>query len=553
VSTVVFFEADPGNISMTSLQRAFEHIDRFAEVWMKNLGIPGLAIAVTDHEKLLKAATYGVADLASRAPVTPDTLFEIGSLGKPFTSIALLQLRDEGKLNLNEPVRQYLPWFQVKSEYPPITVHHLMTHTAGIVRGTDLAPHGLYESWALRQAHTSAPPGEYFWYSNIGYKTLGFLLERLTGRALSEVIQSRLLSPLGMTSSHPATTLETRAQAATGYCGFYDDRPEHPSHAVVPALWGEYGTGDGCEVSTAADMAIYLRMLLNRGQGHRSRLISEESFDLLTRPWVWTGGDYYGYGLATYPEDGRTYIGHGGGNAGYRSAIVMDLEAGLGVAFLLNRMGETDPVVAAAQHALTVVRAEHRHEAFPPSLLAADASSVPDGTDYAGTYRAGDRTFQLTAEKGKLLLTYNGEVIALERRAPDSFYVGHPDLDLFLIDFNRDDGNVVEAFHGPHWYTRDGCSGPRAFDVPEEWEAYLGHYRARNPELSNFRVVRRKDALALIIPWGNAEPLIPLSDTLFRIGEDSRSPETLRFDAVVEGRALRADYSGCPYYRTFTG
>ena len=538
---------------MTNLQKAFEQIDHFAQLWRINLNIPGLAIAVTNREKLLTLFTYGCADLATQTAVAPDTRFEIGSLGKPFTSIALLQLIDEGKLDPHAPVREYLPWFRVQSEYAPITVHHLLTHTAGIVRGTDLAPHGLYESWALRETHTSAPPGEHFWYSNIGYKTLGFLLEKLTGQPLAEVIRSRVLSPLRMTQSEAAITFETRKKTATGYCGFYDDRPEHPSHAISPAAWGEYGTGDGCLVSTAADMAIYLRMLLNRGREDGRHLLSEESFSLLTKPWVWTGGDYYGYGLATYTEDGRTYIGHGGGNIGYRSGIVVDMEAGLGVVFLLNRMGETNPVVAAAQYALMVVRAEHCREEIPPLPAATESSAIANASDYAGTYHAGKRKLRLTAETGRLFLEYDGEVVALERRANDSFYIGHSELDLFLLDFGREkEGQVVEAFHGPDWYVNDFYSGPQDFDFPKQWKAYLGHYRTRNPELSNFRVVLRKGTLSLIMPWGNSEPLIPIGENLFRIGEDSRSPETLRFAALLDGRALRADYSGCPYYRTFT-
>jgi hypothetical protein len=355
-----------------------------------------------------------------------------------------------------------------------------------------------------------------------------------------------------MTQTHPGITLETREKEATGYCGIYDDRPEHTSHKLVPAIWAEYGTGDGCVASTAADMAIYLRMLMNRGQGPRGRLISEKSFDLLTRQSVWTGRSYYGYGLGAYNVDGRTYISHGGGNAGFRSAIAIDLESGFGIIFMLNSWGETDPVVEAAQHVLTVVRAEHRNEALPHLPPATAPDSIQNAKDYAGTYRAGNRVLKLTAEDGKLLLKHNGKVVALEQRAPDSFYVRHPDLDLFLLDFKRDGRTVVEAFHGPHWYINNRYSGPQNFDFPKAWEAYPGHYRTRSPELSNFRVVLRKGALSLIIAWGDTWPLIPLGEGIFRVGEDSRSPEILCFDAVVEGRALRTDYSGCPYYRTFT-
>jgi D-alanyl-D-alanine carboxypeptidase len=534
------------------LQTAFEHIDQFVKLKMKETQIPGMAIAVTDREKLLRVSTYGFADVAAQAPVTPDSLFETASIGKSFTAIALLQLRDEGKLDLQATVTQYLPWFKVQSKYPPITVHNLMGHTAGIIRGTELAPHGLYDSWALRETKTSTPPGQYWHYSSIGYKTLGFLLERLTRQSLEEVIQSRVLEPLGMINTHPAITFKTRKRAAIGYCSLYDDRPEHPSHQLVPAIWGEYGTGDGCQASTAGDMAIFLRMLMNRGRGPRGRLISEMSFDLMAPLAERTDSEQYGYALVAYPVGGHTYLGHGGGNAGYTLHILVDVEEGLGVVVLANRRTESEAVYQSAEHSLKVLRASYHHEEMPPLPPATDPSYIVNATDYIGTYRAGSSVLKLTAEDGKLLLDYEGKVVSLEQRAQDSFYVGHPYLDLFLLEFKRDGRNVVEAFHGSHWYINERYSGPQRFDYPEEWEAYPGHYRTRNPKLSNFRVVLRKGILTLVFPSGSVEPLRPLGNGFFRIGDDQRSPETLHFGAVVEGRALRADYSGCPYYRTFT-
>ncbi|NJN39687.1 MAG: serine hydrolase [Gammaproteobacteria bacterium] len=537
---------------MTQLRKAFEFIDQFAKRWMEECAIPGIAVGLTSREKLLKVYTHGFADAANRTPVTPETLFEIGSLGKPFTSIALLQLRDAGKLDLHKPVSAYLPWFRVRSKFAPIAVHHLMNHTGGIIRGTERASYGLYDSWALREIEIVASPGQYFCYSSLGYKTLGFVLEELTGQSYGEAIESRILAPLGMTRTAAVTSFETRLRTATGYCGFYDDRPEHPSHPVTPALWEESGTGDGCLASTAQDMAIYLRMLLNRGQGETTRVVSEESFRMMTLDGIWTGGDFYGYGLATYKDEGRTYIGHGGGNAGYRSAIVVDMEAGLGVVLLVNRMGETDPVVAAAQHCLTALRSASRNEPLPPPHRPEHSNSVPDASDYAGVYRSDGRVLRLTPADGKLLMHADAGQVALEPRGADRFYVPDPAYDRFLLEFKRRDGKVVEAFHGSRWYTHERYKGPRKFRYPKHWDAYVGHYRTRNPELSNFRVVLRKGALSLIIPWGTSEPLHPLDRKTFRISDDPLWPERLRFDAVARDRALRVEYSGCPYYRAFT-
>ena len=530
--------------------RLFEHLDDLAAVAMRDLGLPGLAMTVTDRERVLRSSAYGVADLATRTPAVASTLFEIGSLGKPFTVIPLLQLRESGVLDLDAPVSRYLPWFRIQSGFAEITVHHLLNHTSGLPRGTDIAPHGLYESWALRDFVPVSAPGEYFCYSNIGYKTLGFLLERITGQSLPDVIWERVLRPLGMSETHASITRDTRLRTATGYESVYDDRPEHSSHPLTPAIWATYATGDGAQASTVGDMAAYVRMLLNRGRGPQGRILSEESLSLMTENGVWTGGDYYGYGLATYSVEGRRYIGHGGGNAGFRSAMIVDMEAGLGVVLLANRMGETDPLVEVAQRALLAVSAGMEERGLPPMLTAADPARTANAGDYEGVYRSGSGRIVFVAEGDWLLLQYEGQSIPLEGRAGDSFYVPHPDFSLALLEFSRQEGEVVEAFHGEEWYVRDGYKGPRDFDYPKHWNCFVGHYRARNPELSNFRITVRKGVLTLLHPWGNTLPLVPKADSDFRIGDDELSPENLVFSAIADGRALRADYTGCPYYRT---
>jgi len=537
---------------LASLEKAFAYIDHLIELRMKQANLPGWAIAVTDREKLLWVATHGFADVKAGVPIAPESLFETGSIGKSLTCIALLQLREAGILDLQAPVSHYLPWFEAKSKFPPITVHHLMRHTAGIIRGTEQAPYGLYDCWALREIETRARPGEHWHYSSVGYKVLGFLLERLTGQTYPERIQSRIFAPLEMSHSYPAVTFNTQKISTIGYRGFYDDRPQHPSYELAPAIWSEYATADGCQLSTVGDVAIYLRMLLNRGKGPKGAILSEESFRMLTEPEAGTGNDYYAYALAMYPIDGHTYIGHGGVSTGYNNFIMVDLDSGLGVVSMTNKMEETNAVEATTIKAMTLLRDAREGREIGPLPAPADPTAVANAADYAGSYYRADESLDLTAENGQLLLHYHRHKIALERRNEDAFYVAHPDFALFLLEFKREEGKVVEAFHGARWYISQSYSGPRHFDYPEEWEAYTGHYRARNPELSNFRVVIRKGSLFLILPWGLVEPLIPLAEDFFRIGQDSRSPETLRLHAVVEGRTLRADFSSCPYFRTFT-
>jgi hypothetical protein len=241
------------------------------------------------------------------------------------------------------------------------------------------------------------------------------------------------------------------------------------------------------------------------------------------------------------------------------------MDDGLGVIVLMNGPGgQSDEEIA--ELALKLLRAALHDQELPP-VPPTDATKVENGTDYAGTYRAcpaprpepaeghsrkaGAKPSTLVAQGDRLTLRYGDQRAVLEQRGPDRFYVDHPDFALFLLRFGREKGEVVEAFHGPDWYVNDRYAGPTTFDYPEEWRAYPGHYCSHNPWLTNFRIVLRKGALALIHPSGDEEPLVPLGDGIFRVGEEERSPERIRFDTILNGQALCANLGG-DYYRTFT-
>ena len=533
-----------------ALEATMAHLDDFIAHQMRRQPIPGLALALTDRTQLLRVATYGLADRAAQTPVTPDTLFEIGSIGKSFTSIALLQQHEAGHLDLQAPVTTYLPWLTIPSPYAPITLHHLLSHTAGITRGTDLAPGTRFEVAALRAFAPGFPPGTRFHYSNVGYKALGYLLEETTQRPFAEILQTGILDPLAMQATHPVITYATRPQLAVGYRPAYDDRPWHARHPLVPAPWHEYGAGDGSLASTPADMAAYVRMLLNRGQGPHRRLLQPASFDRLVEHVIeaWPGS-FYGYGLSSEEVDGHTCVGHGGGTLGFGSTILADMDAGLGVVVLCNSVLANPGAIA--QYALTLLRAASRGEGVPAMPPDNDVLTVEHPDDYSGTYRAGAKTLTLVAEDRRLLLQHGDAHIPLEPRGPDTFFVNDPHLGLFLLRFGRSGGQVVEAFFGPTWYTNDNFPEAETFDAPATWAPYVGHYRAHNPWLSNFRIVLRKGELALIYPWGNEEPLVPLEEAgSFQVGVES--PERIQFDTLIAGQTLRANLSGCDYYRFFT-
>ena len=546
----------------TNLKKAYERLDQFIEQYMEGSNFPGLAIALTDREKLLHISAHGLADVSAQTPVTPDTLFEIGSIGKSFVSLALLQLCDEGKLDPHKPITHYVPWFKIQSKFEPLTPHHLMSHTGGIVWGA-FFPSARYEAWSLRETKATTPPGTHFRYSNAGYDTLGIVLEDVSGQSYADFLQEHIFDPLGMTQSHPTITNKTRQDLSVGYWTFYYDRPLNRGGVLAPATWLETDAGAGSPASTVTDMASYLRMYLNRGQGPQGEIISEESFEMMTQKVIksdWLRKDsFYGYGLNIHEEDGHTYLSHGGGMVGYSAFIMMDMDEGLGAVVLTNGLGNPGQVVL---YALKLLRAALDGQELPELPPPPDPTKIKNAADYAGTYRAGTyqsdtKSFTLAAKGENLILNYGDERIALEQHIPDNFYVNHPDLLHFLLRFSRNkDGKVVEAFHGADWYVNDDYTGETDFDYPAEWNAFAGHYQSHNPFRSNFRIVLRKGALALIFFAGDdsglEELLVPLDDGVFRVGEEEFSPERISFNTLINGQMIRARLSCYDFYRVST-
>jgi len=530
---------------LVSTESAHLRLSKYIERQLPTLNAPGIAIGLTHREQILHVGSYGFSNLEAKLPVTPHTLFQIGSISKSFTSSILLQLQEQGLLDINDPVTKYLPWFEIQSKYDPITLRHLMSHTAGIITGSDSTVSAYTEAWQLRYTKATAPPGEMFHYSNSGYKILGLVLETVLEQDISSILRERILEPLDMTSSLPAIRTSDRQRMAVGYAPYHDDRPLSPGGLLAPATWIESDTADGSICSTAGDMCRYLKVLLNYGNG----LLSPDSFKQLIDPMIATGdgmhGERYGLGLTTQEFDGHHVIGHSGGMVGFTADMLADLDSGLGVIVLTNGPAEPSKV---------------SHFALKLFNAALDGNDLPDCSedqldnayDYIGTYRCDEKSFTLKADESRLYLDFESATVPLHSLSTDSFVVPNPAFEMFALRMKCENERVTGAVWGAERYVRDDSEAHVACEYLTEWDAYPGHYRSHNPWLSNFRIVLRQGSLVFIYPLGEEERLQQLEPGLFRIGDDQRSPEFLRFDAVIDGKAMQANFSGGVYSRMFT-
>lgn len=531
-----------------SLRPVLEHLDRYIRDWMTPRATPGISLAITDRDGLLATRGYGYADLAAGTPVTPETWFQHGSIGKSFSAIVALQLAEEGVLDLQAPVTRYLPWFAVGGGHAPITLHHLLTHTSGLPAGTDFSPDQRYETWALREV-IAAPPGSRVRYSNAAYRVLGLVLETVTGQTYEEMVTQRILQPLGMHDTRAVIDNAMRHRQAVAYGEYFDDRPWRPEYGFAPAPWFETNSADGCIAGTAADLATYLRMLLNGGVGPQGRLLSAESFARLTAPHAAFHWGDYGYGLMVGERSGREFIGHEGGMVGFIAAMFGDVPSGLGVVMFTN---STQDMAEIATFVLATMIAARAGDPLPELPAAPEI----DLAAYAGSYGTGHERVRVDLVGDQLVLTWGDVRLPLLPQGvppePDWFLATEPGYDRFAFHFQRDDdGAITGLTHGHHWFPVEGYSGLTTFETPAAWAAYPGHYRSHNPWNPDFRVVLRQGELWLANIWGE-DRLIPDGEG-FVVDAEPEGPERFVFDTIVDGQAWRVGSPGGEmYYRFFT-
>jgi CubicO group peptidase (beta-lactamase class C family) len=172
-------------------------LDAYTTDYMRAMNAPGMTQALTDTKATIRTAAYGYANVDLKTPVAVDQLFQIGSITKSFVALIMLQLRDEGKVDFNRPVIEYLPWLPISMPYGPITAHHLLTHTSGLPDAAEI-----FQGDPEARHTQGFAPGEHFHYCNLGFNILGELIQKIDGRLWYQALQARLLTPLGHRSGH---------------------------------------------------------------------------------------------------------------------------------------------------------------------------------------------------------------------------------------------------------------------------------------------------------------------------------------------------------------
>jgi CubicO group peptidase (beta-lactamase class C family) len=402
--------------------------------WQRSRGVPGLAWVVSTPTETVHVELSGLADRDGMRPVATDQRWQIGSISKAFTSIAVLQLQRRGLLTVDDPVIAHLPW--VTHLDPGVTLHHLMTHTAGLPNGSEWTPDSLLESARQGVVGSPQPPGSPFWYSNPGYELLGDVVEAVTGQLLEAYLEAQVLRPLGMLDSSAAVVTADVGVDVRGHRPPQDDVLWRGQAEQTPDTPFPTCTADGAIAATPSDMGHYLRLLLTGGA---EGVLPADDFALLAGRHVRDGDGWYGYGLRTAEHEGQVTLGHGGGMVGMFADVLVDRECSLGSCLLVNGYCDVDEANAVLMRRLCDLPWDE--PAWPRPEPVTD-----DDTDlhaaFVGLYRSYNPwapTFRVVRSAGELRLAspVTGSYEVLHPESPNRFRVGRadsPDVATFGVE-----------------------------------------------------------------------------------------------------------------------
>lgn len=399
---------------------------------------PGAAVAVVKGDRILYAKGFGVRSIEAKDPVTTDTLFRLGSTTKMFTAAAVVQLAEEGKLKLDEPVGQHvkdLPKFLAG-----LTPHQLLSHTAGLADASPMK--GPPEDAALGRfvrgwgpGYELAAPNRIFSYANPGYALAGLLAEEVDGKPFADLMKERLFKPLGMTSTCLRPTDAMTYRVAVGHDGGPLNRPR----VDRPLADNAQTRPAGQMFSNVLDLAHFAIAFLNDGQLNGEAVLTPSLIKTLSTPHAELPGGktHYGYGLMIGTLRGVKLLEHGGSRSGFGSHIRMAPEQKVAIIVLINRtagqlpkslevlselvlpLGDKSTVKPKLGEKITAAEAEkltgkYRSLAVEVTVAHAESGALEiRGGAIGGTYlQAGAMAF--TSETGRQILFVAGPDGAVE-------------------------------------------------------------------------------------------------------------------------------------------
>jgi len=313
-------------------------VAQYVKAEMARQHIPGVSVLVSRGGEIVRAEGFGLSNVELQVPVKPETLFQSGSVGKQFTATAVMMLVEEGKISLDDSITKYFP--DAPPTWKPVTVRHLLSHTAGF---TDYPKNFNYrkdysEADLLKIVYKiplAFPPGTKWSYSNLGYLTLGILIHHVTGTFYGDVLKARIFRPLGMNTTRIMSEADIIPNRSSGYRLVKGELKNQ--EWVSPTL---NTTADGSLYFSIQDLAKWDAALYTEKLLKRSSL--EQMWTVVKLKDGKANSGHYGFGWEITKSHGHRLIDHSGSWQGFKTQISRYVDDKLTVVVLAN-LAEADP------------------------------------------------------------------------------------------------------------------------------------------------------------------------------------------------------------------
>jgi CubicO group peptidase (beta-lactamase class C family) len=527
---------------------ALEAIEKAFETRRTDLGIPGMSLAIIKDDRPIFVKGFGFRDAERKLPVTPETLFAIGSCSKAFTAMAAVMSADEGKLSLDDSPKKYLPYFKLQDPEADanIRLRDLLSHQSGL-DGTDLAWYtgALNREEVIRVACLAKPKAklhEKFQYQNVMYSAAGEVVAKAQNSTWEDIIANRFFKPLGMKTSN--TSVKEMAKSSD-YATGYELRDKKTRKAILRDLTNIAPAG--AINSSARDMAQWVRLMLNGGEFEGKRLVSEKGYQEITTKQIGAGdaglGGYaLGWGLADWK--GHKVLVHTGGIDGFNSLVALMPDRKLGFVLLTNV--SSSPITGFALRTVWSNLAD-----TPKQETAAASSASPDDPkNEVGYYpfeQAG-MTIEIKMVDGKLiaivpgqpnypLVNVGGRKYKLDDPAPEGFFM------TFRPTFGRE--NQMEMYlEQPqgNFVLPKKASAEKPSEKKEESLSLLGLLGKYEGNGAVIEVLAKGDKVSLVVPGQPVYTLFEREKDKFGVRElpDTYSILALRGpDGKVSGLRIK--------------
>jgi serine beta-lactamase-like protein LACTB len=523
---------------------AVRQLEPFIAREVADKGIPALSIALIDDQHIVWARGFGASDPAAGKKASADTVYRVGSVSKLFTDIAIMQLVEQGKLDLDAPVMRYLPDFKPDNPFDkPITLRQMMAHRSGLVREP---PVGNYfdpdepslETMvkSLNKTRLVYEPGKKTKYSNAAIATVGYVLQKTQKEPFARYLERKVLEPLDMRHSSFAPRPELTRELAKAVMWSYPGRE-------FPAPTFELGMAPaGSMFSTVLDLGKFLEVLFARGKGPHGQILKSETLDEMWTPQFIGKGEKEGFGLGFLisPFEGTRRIGHGGAVYGFATELEALPQKKLGVVVIASRDVVNAVCTRIAETALRHMLAVREGKPLP-KIEGTTPLSVEEARRLAGHYECGKKAFDLYQRDGHLwLIPVRGGMRVELRRQGDRLVVD--DRLLYGESFERtEDGLRL----GKDSYQRVEVKPPPP--CPERWRGLIGEY---GWDHNTLYILEKDGRLQALIEWIFLYPLTEESENVYAFPDFGLyHGEKLRFRRDGKGRATEVEAASVVFKR----